>query len=101
MKIEGKLFFWNPKIEYVICCYGFSQPLRAQFSGKWRWSSCGQGQCCAAGSRVFVQEDVYEAFCEKAVEKAKSRVVGDPFKPGVEHGPIVSVYFLNSFYVGT
>ena len=50
-----------------------------------------QGQCCVAGSRVFVQEGIYEAFCKKAVEKAKSCVVGDPFKSGVEHGPIVSV----------
>ncbi|MCO5600978.1 hypothetical protein L7F22_055095 [Adiantum nelumboides] len=45
------------------------------------------GQCCTAGSRIFVQESIYEAFVNKAVEKAKKRVVGDPFKAGVEQGP--------------
>ena len=90
-KFKAKIKNYNPKIDHVIFCYHFPQPLRAQISGKWRWSSCGQGQCCSAGTRVFVQEGVYEAFCKKAVEKAKSSVVGDPFKSGVEHGPIVSV----------
>ncbi|KAH7299950.1 hypothetical protein KP509_24G037400 [Ceratopteris richardii] len=47
------------------------------------------GQCCTAGSRVFVQDTIYDAFVAKAVEKAKKRVVGDPFKPEVEQGPQV------------
>ncbi|KAH7299945.1 hypothetical protein KP509_24G037200 [Ceratopteris richardii] len=47
------------------------------------------GQCCTAGSRIFVQDTIYDAFVAKAVEKAKKRVVGDPFKPEVEDGPQV------------
>ncbi|KAI5071384.1 hypothetical protein GOP47_0013635 [Adiantum capillus-veneris] len=47
------------------------------------------GQCCTAGSRIFVQESIYDAFVKKAVEKAKKRVVGDPFKAEVEQGPQV------------
>ncbi|KAI5071387.1 hypothetical protein GOP47_0013638 [Adiantum capillus-veneris] len=47
------------------------------------------GQCCTAGSRTFVQESIYEAFVNKAIEKAKKIVIGDPFKVGVEHGPQV------------
>eukprot|EP00249_Psilotum_nudum_P010106 c22338_g1_i1 orf=331-1821(+) len=47
-----------------------------------------QGQCCIAGSRTFVQEGVYEEFLKRAIEKAKKRVVGDPFK-GAEQGPQV------------
>ena len=46
-----------------------------------------QGQCCCAGSRTFVHEKVYEEFLEKAKARALRRVVGDPFKKGVEQGP--------------
>ncbi|KAI4343766.1 hypothetical protein L6164_011075 [Bauhinia variegata] len=46
-----------------------------------------QGQCCCAGSRTYVQERVYDEFLEKAKAIALKRVVGDPFKKGVEQGP--------------
>eukprot|EP00257_Ricinus_communis_P019581 XP_015578608.1 aldehyde dehydrogenase family 2 member B7, mitochondrial [Ricinus communis] len=46
-----------------------------------------QGQCCCAGSRTFVHERVYDEFIEKAKARALKRVVGDPFKGGVEQGP--------------
>lgn len=31
------------------------------------------GQCCAAGSRVYVHEAVYDQFCEKSVALAMKR----------------------------
>ncbi|XP_008068443.2 aldehyde dehydrogenase, mitochondrial, partial [Carlito syrichta] len=46
-----------------------------------------QGQCCCAGSRTFVQEDVYDEFVERSVARAKSRVVGNPFDGKTEQGP--------------
>jgi aldehyde dehydrogenase (NAD+) len=46
-----------------------------------------QGQCCCAGSRTFVHESVYDEFTEKAKARALNRIVGDPFKKGVEQGP--------------
>ncbi|XP_010913576.1 aldehyde dehydrogenase family 2 member B7, mitochondrial [Elaeis guineensis] len=46
-----------------------------------------QGQCCCAGSRTFVHEKVYDEFVEKAKARALKRVVGDPFRKGVEQGP--------------
>jgi aldehyde dehydrogenase (NAD+) len=49
-----------------------------------------QGQCCCAGSRLFVQEKVYDEFVQKMVAKAKGRKVGDPFDPTTEQGPQVS-----------
>jgi aldehyde dehydrogenase (NAD+) len=49
-----------------------------------------QGQCCVAGSRVFVQDSVYDAFIDKMVAKTKNRRVGDPFDPSTEQGPQVS-----------
>lgn len=46
-----------------------------------------QGQCCCAGSRTFVHERVYDEFVEKSKARALKRVVGDPFRKGVEQGP--------------
>ncbi|XP_058111163.1 aldehyde dehydrogenase family 2 member C4-like isoform X1 [Magnolia sinica] len=48
-----------------------------------------KGEICVAGSRVFVQEGIYDEFVKKAAEKAKSWVVGDPFDPHVQQGPQV------------
>eukprot|EP00947_MAST-08B_sp_MAST-8B-sp1_P000356 g356.t1 len=49
-----------------------------------------QGQCCCAGSRTYVQDEIYDEFVRKSVARARSRVVGDPFEAGVEHGPQVN-----------
>jgi aldehyde dehydrogenase (NAD+) len=49
-----------------------------------------QGQCCCAGSRLFVQESVHDQFVDKMLQKARSRKVGDPFDPATEQGPQVS-----------
>jgi aldehyde dehydrogenase (NAD+) len=49
-----------------------------------------QGQCCCAGSRLFVEEKVHDAFVDKMLAKAKSRKVGDPFAADTEQGPQVS-----------
>ena len=48
-----------------------------------------QGQCCNAGSRLFVEEKCYDEFVAKSVEKAKQRKVGDPFATDTEQGPQV------------
>lgn len=48
-----------------------------------------QGQVCCAGSRVFVEEKIYDQFVEKSVARARKRVVGDPFDPKTEQGPQV------------
>uniref|UniRef100_A0A6Q2YQX6 Aldehyde dehydrogenase domain-containing protein n=1 Tax=Esox lucius TaxID=8010 RepID=A0A6Q2YQX6_ESOLU len=48
------------------------------------------GQCCTAGSRVFVEEPIYEEFVRRSVERAKRRTVGSPFDPTTEQGPQIS-----------
>ncbi|KTG33818.1 hypothetical protein cypCar_00011521, partial [Cyprinus carpio] len=48
-----------------------------------------QGQCCCAGSRTYVQESIYDEFVERSVERAKKRIVGDPFNFNTEQGPQV------------
>jgi aldehyde dehydrogenase (NAD+) len=49
-----------------------------------------QGQCCCAGSRLFVEDKVHAQFVEKVLKKAKSQKVGDPFDPETTQGPQVS-----------
>lgn len=56
-----------------------------------------QGQCCCAGSRTYVQEDIYQEFVERSVEKAKSRVVGNPFDFKTEQGPQVRTDVWNCY----
>ena len=48
-----------------------------------------QGQCCCAGSRLFVEEKCYDEFVEKSVARAKKRTVGNPFDKNTEQGPQV------------
>jgi aldehyde dehydrogenase (NAD+) len=48
-----------------------------------------QGQSCCAGSRVFVEEKIYQQFVEKSVARARKRRVGDPLDPTTEQGPQV------------
>jgi aldehyde dehydrogenase (NAD+) len=48
------------------------------------------GQCCTAGSRLFVDRQIHQEFVERLAEKAKGRKVGDPTDPKTEQGPQVS-----------
>jgi aldehyde dehydrogenase (NAD+) len=58
-----------------------------------RWASLGiffnHGQCCCAGSRLFVHEDIYDEFVQKFKENAKSIKIGDPLTGDSQHGPLV------------
>ncbi len=48
-----------------------------------------QGQCCCAGSRLYVQDSVYSEMVERLAEKTSERKLGDPFDPATEQGPQV------------
>jgi aldehyde dehydrogenase (NAD+) len=48
-----------------------------------------QGQCCCAGSRLFVERKAYDEFVQRSVDRAKRRTVGDPFDAKTEQGPQV------------
>ncbi|XP_064474568.1 aldehyde dehydrogenase, mitochondrial-like [Ornithodoros turicata] len=54
-----------------------------------------QGQCCCAGSRIFVEASIYDRFVERSVQLAKARVLGDPFEPTTTQGPQVDQDQLN------
>ncbi|XP_069138373.1 aldehyde dehydrogenase, mitochondrial-like [Argopecten irradians] len=47
------------------------------------------GQCCVAGSRTFVQEDIYDEFVKMSIAKAEGRKVGNPFESCTQSGPQV------------
>lgn len=49
-----------------------------------------QGQCCCAGSRLFVEEKIRDVFVEKLLARAKSQRLGDPLDPETTQGPQVS-----------
>ncbi|MDD4715361.1 MAG: aldehyde dehydrogenase family protein [Oscillospiraceae bacterium] len=49
-----------------------------------------QGQICCAGSRVFVQEDIYDAFVEKAVAAFNNVKMGMPWERDTMMGSQIS-----------
>ena len=49
-----------------------------------------QGQVCCAGSRVFVHEDIYDAFVEDAVKHFNTIKVGMPWEPGTQMGSLIN-----------
>jgi len=50
-----------------------------------------QGQVCAAGSRLFVQDSIYDKFLDAFSRKAQSIRVGNPLDPATQMGPQVSL----------
>ena len=48
-----------------------------------------QGQCCCAGSRVFVEKRVHDEFIDKLTKLTKNRKLGNPFSMDTEQGPQV------------
>ena len=54
-----------------------------------------QGQVCCAGSRIFVQEGIYDTFLEKLAEAFKKIKVGDPTKMETQMGAQINEGQLN------
>ncbi|XP_063241207.1 succinate-semialdehyde dehydrogenase, mitochondrial-like [Bacillus rossius redtenbacheri] len=48
------------------------------------------GQTCVSANKFLVQEDVFDQFVDKLQKKMKALVVGDPFAPGVNLGPLIN-----------
>ena len=48
------------------------------------------GQCCCAGSRIYVQEGIYDKFLDAFKARAQKNVVGAPHEPSTFQGPQVS-----------
>ncbi|CAG8654406.1 9917_t:CDS:2 [Ambispora leptoticha] len=59
-----------------------------------KWAYYGvyanHGQCCTAGSRVYVQDSIYDKFLQKFKECSQSKKIGNPFDPDTFQGPQIS-----------
>uniref|UniRef100_A0A8C5I404 aldehyde dehydrogenase (NAD(+)) n=1 Tax=Gouania willdenowi TaxID=441366 RepID=A0A8C5I404_GOUWI len=77
LELGGK----NPNIVFADCDLEYA--VEQAHSGLF----FNQGQCCLAGSRVFVEEPIYEEFVRRSVKMAKSKVLGNPLLPEVDQGP--------------
>lgn len=50
----------------------------------------GAGQTCIAGTRLIVQQTIYDEFVDKLVRVAESIRIGDPALPETQLGPVIS-----------
>ncbi len=48
------------------------------------------GQCCCAGSRLYVQEDIFDNFVEGVANEARNIQLGPGLDPNTQMGPMVS-----------
>lgn len=48
------------------------------------------GERCTAGSRILVQQSIFDEFARRFVERAQRIAVGDPMDPATVIGPMVS-----------
>ncbi len=80
LELGGK----NPNIIFADCDY--DDALRTTMHS----SFANQGQICLCGSRIFVEQPIYEKFKKDFVAKTKALKVGDPRKEDVNLGAIVS-----------
>src|SRR3954471_16030100 len=48
------------------------------------------GQCCCAGSRLFIEQPIFDQVVEGVAEQAKKIKVGNGLEPDTQMGPLVS-----------
>ncbi|MFO0841282.1 MAG: aldehyde dehydrogenase family protein [Gemmataceae bacterium] len=80
LELGGK----SPNVVFADC------DLDAAVEGAYFGLFFNQGQCCCAGSRLFVEEKVHDEFVQRVLKKAKAQKLGDPFDPETTQGPQVS-----------
>ena len=55
-----------------------------------RSAFANQGQICLCGSRILVQDTIYERFRDAMVDKVSRMRIGDPMNPETKMGAVVS-----------
>lgn len=80
LELGGK----NPNIIFADCDYEnmLSTTVRSSFSN--------QGQICLCGSRIFVEQSIYERFKRDFVKDVNKLKVGNPSNPATDIGALVS-----------
>jgi aminomuconate-semialdehyde/2-hydroxymuconate-6-semialdehyde dehydrogenase len=80
LELGGK----NPNIIFADC--NWEKMMRTSIQS----SFSNQGEICLCGSRILVEETVYEKFKTEFVERTKQLIVGDPLDENSKQGAIVS-----------
>jgi aminomuconate-semialdehyde/2-hydroxymuconate-6-semialdehyde dehydrogenase len=80
LELGGK----NPAIIFADC--DWEKMMRTTVQS----SFSNQGEICLCGSRILIEESVYEKFRKEFIEKAISLTVGDPLEADTKQGAIVS-----------
>ncbi|RYD59469.1 MAG: aldehyde dehydrogenase [Sphingobacteriales bacterium] len=83
-KISLELGGKNPNIIFADC--DWDKMMRTTLQS----SFANQGQICLCGSRVLVEESIYEKFKEEFIAKARKLIVGDPLDENSRQGAVVS-----------
>eukprot|EP01098_Paradermamoeba_levis_P007594 TRINITY_DN3147_c0_g1_i1.p1 TRINITY_DN3147_c0_g1~~TRINITY_DN3147_c0_g1_i1.p1 ORF type:complete len:391 (-),score=103.64 TRINITY_DN3147_c0_g1_i1:33-1205(-) len=83
-KVSLELGGKNPNIIFDDC--NFAEALATSV----RSSFANQGEICLCGSRIYVQDTIYDKFVEGFVQKTKEIKVGDPTDPTTTMGALVS-----------
>ncbi|MGZ5219652.1 MAG: aldehyde dehydrogenase [Chitinophagaceae bacterium] len=80
LELGGK----NPNIIFADCDWEkmMKTTIESSFSN--------QGQICLCGSRILIEESIYEKFKTTFVERTKKLTVGDPLDENTKQGAIVS-----------
>ncbi len=85
LELGGK----NPTLIFADCNYEktLSAVLKSAFAN--------QGQICLCGSRILIEDKIYDKFKKDFVERAGKLVVGDPVLPDTQLGAVVSKDHMN------
>ena len=80
LELGGK----NPSIIFDDCDFeeAVHQAVRSAFTN--------QGEICLCGSRILIENSIYDQFRDAFVNKVKQLTVGDPFEDGINVGALVS-----------
>ncbi len=70
--------------------------LKAAIKGAANAIFFNHGQCCCAGSRLFVERDIFDEVVNGVADIAKSIKVGPGLEPDTQMGPLVSQDQLNT-----
>lgn len=83
-KISLELGGKNPNIIFADC--DWEKMMRTTIQS----SFSNQGQICLCGSRILIEESIYERFKTEFIERARKLTVGDPLQDSSKQGAVVS-----------
>ncbi len=85
LELGGK----NPNIIFADCDFeqAVSTTIQSSFSN--------QGEICLCGSRIFVEQSLYDRFVEEFVKRTKALVIGDPLEEPTRIGSLISEGHMN------